>query len=273
MKRGDLVGLALRLAPHRGRLVMRILGWWQRRLRPGDVRQRRLPGGVRIEVRMEFPYERDIWLHPEQLADVKYASRLLGTGDVFVDCGANVGLWTLPACRAVGDRGGVISIEPNPDVFARLRRNVDLNGFADRCNLVRHAVGDRNGDATFDPGGNFHNIGRIVQAGSGIHVEVRTLDSIVGTRTIKGVKIDIEGGELEALRGGGTVLERDRPWVIVEYGPSELPDSPFDKWPVHRWLVRRGWEARSLLRSEPRVPPGWTPDPGESHLNLLYRHS
>ena len=88
-------------------------------------------------------------------ADVALVGRLLRAGDVFIDGGANVGLFTLVAARAVGPTGRVVAFEPSPKSREVLRRNVALNGFhwtvvrseaLDAGTGVRHFVA-RDGDA------------------------------------------------------------------------------------------------------------------------------
>lgn len=61
--------------------------------------------------------------------------RSLGPGDSFADVGANAGIYTLWAARAVGEKGRVAAIEPNPVMIERLRCNIAFNGFEDRVLL------------------------------------------------------------------------------------------------------------------------------------------
>ena len=65
-----------------------------------------------------------------ELTVQKILAERLHPGMVFYDLGANIGLFTLLAARLVGDSGKVFSFEPDPENAARLRRNIQRNGFA-----------------------------------------------------------------------------------------------------------------------------------------------
>src|SRR5438105_15918850 len=93
----DLVGQALRHLPADHRLVRRLHGRWQRGPGGRGLRTRALPTGGKVELRMEYPYERNVWVRPEQQADIDCVMALLAAGDTFVDIGANIGVWTLAA--------------------------------------------------------------------------------------------------------------------------------------------------------------------------------
>jgi FkbM family methyltransferase len=264
----DLRGRLLRHAPQvRG--VRRMRHRWVTSFGPGDLYVRRLPGGARIELRMASPYERSLWTAPEQFDDVKRLRTLLGPGDVFVDCGANVGLWTLVAGTAVGRGGQVVAIEANPDVYGRLARNVELNSFADRCTTINQAVSRSSGMLGFDTGGDFHNVGRVSAEGE-LEVPAVPLDAVMPD-IVNGVKIDVEGHELDVLEGGGAKLLRDRPWVIVEYNADELDSRRLGDWPVDAWLRERGWRPAPVTSPQAPLGPSFERPPGAGHMNLLYR--
>jgi FkbM family methyltransferase len=128
----------------------------------------------------------------------------LRSGDVFVDIGANAGIYTLTAARHVGTAGRVIAIEPNPRMMARLRANVSLNDFAGRVFFENSAVSDVAGqfDMVLDEsnlGGSSLVLSRSAQT---IKVPCDTLMNILirhGVTALAGLKIDIEGAEDKAL--------------------------------------------------------------------------
>lgn len=64
------------------------------------------------------------------LAVQAFIMRALRPGDDCIDLGANIGLLTMAAARAVGPRGRVLAVEPNPDVFKRLQWHIDANRLA-----------------------------------------------------------------------------------------------------------------------------------------------
>lgn len=127
---------------------------------------------------------------------------VLAPGDVFVDIGANCGLFTLFAARAVGPEGRVLAIEPSPKMVRRIRFNVSANG-ANNVTIAQTAVGADNGNATLY-GGNHPGLASLCATvgGSGTEVPVAPLLSLVERANLDRIdvlKIDIEGYEDRAL--------------------------------------------------------------------------
>ncbi|MFN2309608.1 MAG: FkbM family methyltransferase [Gammaproteobacteria bacterium] len=128
----------------------------------------------------------------------------LRPGDVFVDIGANAGIYSLTAAAAVGPRGRVLSVEPNPRMVERLTLNLSLNGFQDRAILEQAAVSDTPGE--FELILDDSNLGgaSLVNRRSGHSIRVRCerLEELLarhGIERIRALKIDIEGAEDRAL--------------------------------------------------------------------------
>lgn len=154
---------------------------------------------------------------------------ILRPGDAFVDVGANIGYFTLLASVLVGRNGEVIAVEPNPGARARLERNVSLNRLTN-VRVVEAALSDRAGELTLHLGP-ADNSGlssfRVPRdSARSIAVAVRTLDSLVtlDARPRAIVKIDVEGAELQVLRGMRETLRRARPDLIVEISPQFLTE-------------------------------------------------
>lgn len=154
---------------------------------------------------------------------------LLGPGDVFVDVGANVGYHAIQAALRVGPTGRVVAFEALPVTAQRLRQNVVVNGVAID---VHECV------ASDSPGAKrmfreaFGNVGHSNTAGGRFLVEddvvvAKTVDSVVGPELrarIKLVKVDVEGDELNVLRGMRGLLTSlpDGASVLVEVSPDGL---------------------------------------------------
>ena len=127
----------------------------------------------------------------------------LGFGGVFMDIGANCGLFTLFAARKVGARGRVIAIEPLPQMLERLRFNIAANRFTN-VTVVATAVGAELGSATIHVGNEQfgHSSMHPVEGHTALQVPVLPLLDICGTvglTKIDALKIDIEGYEDRAL--------------------------------------------------------------------------
>lgn len=161
--------------------------------------------------------------------------RHLNPGDVFVDVGANVGLFTVGAARKVGSTGKVVSIEPSPTVFPYLERNIALNRLS---NVISVSVGlsDRNQNdvAFFQAPADHFGMGSLApqfdQPPSSI--SVRTLDSLLAENCFEDVavlKVDVEGHEASVFRGAQRLLRSANPPVVVfefcDWAESRFPNS------------------------------------------------
>jgi FkbM family methyltransferase len=147
-----------------------------------------------------------VWILVEVFEDDVYERVFkVGKGDVVVDAGAHVGMFTVKALREVGEEGLVIAIEPEERNFELLRRNT--KGYRN-VRLVRKAVGDRAGKAIFyvsELSGE-HSIKKSNRTVKSIEVEVDTLSNILSSLGISRVgflKTDVEGAELEVLAARG----------------------------------------------------------------------
>jgi len=127
--------------------------------------------------------------------------RVLHRGSLFVDVGANVGAYALWAL----DMGAeVVAVEPDPSACARLRENLNLNGYD--AEVIEAALVDRPGPVRLSQGSDTMN--RLVE--SGIEVAGRTLDDVLAGRYAAGVKVDVEGFERLVLEGAAQSLAEQR---------------------------------------------------------------
>ena len=175
----------------------------------------RVRGGGRLFVSAD-----DISLMPELVTEGGYDApfmaflrRTLGPNSVFVDVGANVGLFTVVGALQAW-RGRVIAYEAAPDVADLLRDNVQLNWLLDRVTVRPVAVADRPGRRPFHFDRRLQLLGGLSVAGSeastGV-VDVVTLDDELREfEQIDLVKIDVEGGEAEVIAGMDRLLEEGR---------------------------------------------------------------
>jgi FkbM family methyltransferase len=141
----------------------------------------------------------------------------LSSAGCFADLGANVGVYSLWAAQRVGVQGRVVAFEPIPETRARLERNIALNGFA-QIRVVPRAVGAEPGSATLHvvPGASGLTSRDRAVGGDEIAVEVTTLDAyFAGAAPPDLIKIDVEGMELEVLRGARSLLAGDAPPLVV----------------------------------------------------------
>lgn len=148
-------------------------------------------------------------------------------GDFVLDVGGYLGYFTLMAARAAGADGRVTVIEANPQSVELLERNVERNGFADRVTIERTAVAAEPGSATFywdASDGSTSGLVRPDNLGGTYEVRVAAIDDLLAGQVPDVVKMDIEGGEVGALRGmAGTLPQVKR--LFVELNPDALASS------------------------------------------------
>jgi FkbM family methyltransferase len=151
--------------------------------------------------------------------------RFVKPGDVCLDVGANVGSLTLVMAQAAGATGRVVAVEPHPDVCARLRANVALNGLA-QVTVVQAAVSDADGTTDFfgfDEESFRQGISSLLPDSEACRrMTVRTLRGATllaeaGIARCDFLKIDVEGVESVVLNQFSDLIERCRPVVICEY--------------------------------------------------------
>lgn len=144
--------------------------------------------------------------------------QLLRPGSWVVEVGANVGTHTLPLARAAGPTGRVIAFEPQRIVFQTLAANVALNSLTNvECRW--EAAGAEPGSIVvptinYESDNNFGGL-ELGKYATGERVPVTTVDRLDLPRCDL-LKIDVEGMELDVLRGAAQTLARLRPVVYLE---------------------------------------------------------
>lgn len=178
---------------------------------------------------------------------------LLGADGVFLDIGANHGEFSVAAALAC-PKGRVIAVEPVTRNQRRLENNIRLNGFT-HVAVVPIALGETTAeldifdqsapyvDGTVNEGLTtlFAHGGRSTPVEK---VSVRRLDDVYpewGLERLDLVKLDIEGAELAALRGGQKMLEQFRPTLIVEIGRESCRAAGHEPEVLAQWLVDHGY--------------------------------
>ncbi len=211
---------------------------------------------VATSVMRAYRSQRPDHASPERLKSLDYdrmtvevaRGTLTGSG-VCVDIGANVGALLHKFIR-VSPTSRFIAVEPIPGLAKHIRHRWPAV-------LVHQvALSDKAGAATFrylpdQPAVSSLYVRGHVEGGERVkelQVVVETLDRIVGDAgPVEFVKIDVEGAEMEVLRGARNLLWRDRPVLVIESGGDEnlrsvercLAASNYGMWSMPSWLSRR----------------------------------
>src|SRR5689334_730224 len=153
----------------------------------------------------------------------------LRDGDKVIDAGAHFGLYASLAALLVGPDGSVLAVEANPAMEPFLAENLARHG-GDAGQLVVAALGSRRGDSEFFICG----AGRAAYSGTVAEtpgsepsqVRLTTMDALCRERLISSaalVKLDVEGGEIEVLRGAGdSIAAGVLPLWMIEFSEANL---------------------------------------------------
>jgi FkbM family methyltransferase len=163
-----------------------------------------------------------------EAGEMAFAMRFLRRGDLFVDVGANIGVYSVLALRT---GASVVAFDPTERARDVLSRNLARNGPPERIEVRPCALSEQPGVARFRIDLESSNL----LVGSGdqaptIDVAVSTLDAELDQRAPAVIKVDAEGFDAAVLRGGERLLREHHPAIIVEVWDG-------------------GWDVRGVLES------------------------
>jgi len=263
--------------------------WWEvvRRLdRPGWRHLLVVPGSVWVSFMYRAPclvYWRDgAWIHHYRGAKIPHAGLgraappavftegarntafyvyTPGQGDVVFDVGAGVGSETLLFSRLVGPSGCVVSIEAHPRTYVRVVSLCKANRL-DNVTPLQVAAGEHDGTATISDLRDHVRNTTVDDKRNGVEVPARRLETVAGSLGIDHIdflKMNIEGAELAALRGLGTLLAKTR-YVCIACHDFLADEGGADtlrtKEAVRGLLLEHGFE----LSSRDDADEPWTRD-------------
>lgn len=201
-----------------------------------------LKKGIRVQtplffgkqVNIELPSSTDIYLtggksHGSEIRLAEFMIRTLREGDHFLDIGAHIGYFTLLANELLGDDGRIEAFEPAKESFALLQQNTVS------CLSIRihqYAVSDNTEALVFYEFPSMYaeyNTRDISQFNDAswiasfppqkVSVSCTTIDMMTANGDFHPsvIKIDVEGGEYQVVRGGTNYLANNSPTVVMEY--------------------------------------------------------
>jgi len=199
-----------------------------------SLSHRILPPDQRVRMQVQAGPARGIYLElsprtghayfrgEPEIETQKVVVERLKPGMVFYDLGANIGYFSLLAARLVGSVGQVFSFEPDAEVVVRLRDNIQLNGCSN-ITVVEAGVWSASQDVCFvssdasSPERGTGKFGAAEKHAEGTPTRCVALDDFIQSAPPPdGIKCDVEGAELEALRGAESLLRTRHPWIICE---------------------------------------------------------
>jgi FkbM family methyltransferase len=168
-------------------------------------------------------------------SEVQLFKQILRKGDIVVDAGGNIGAFSVPLSKTVGDAGMVYAFEPQPFLCSILSANLITNGCVN-TRALSVALGDNPGQITVPPlnYGAKNNFGGISFAkerpampkGSGaLGIAKMRLDDVLDVPRLRLIKADVEGMELALLNGATRLIETHKPYLYLECDKVEATDA------------------------------------------------
>lgn len=156
---------------------------------------------------------------------LKLIKENLNKDDIFLDIGANIGQHSLFASKIVGNTGKIIAFEPLKDIYKQFKESIEKNNFTNLF-IYNNACGEINKKIPIylnikNMGGSslIKNTYNSVKDLSEV-IEVINPTNILNRETkINFIKIDVEGYELEVLKGLKDIIQKFKPKILLEYSP------------------------------------------------------
>ena len=179
-------------------------------------------------------------------AELKVLSNHLKPDSVFIDIGANFGLYSLIASQHISEKGSIISFEPFPENYKSLCTNLSLNNLQ-RITAENTAVGSETGTLKLYYNSKENNLGMVSyikdQNSDFVIVNKICLDDYLNSKylkTITFIKIDVEGFEYDVLQGMKQTLQQYSPIILIEVLDSKSKNDVSNK--PHELLCEMGYK-------------------------------
>lgn len=211
------------------------------------------------------------WDISSEAAIHRILSEYLAPGNIFIDIGANFGLHTLYAAKLVEPQGYVFAFEPVPTNLNLLRKNVALNDIQEQVKIVPKALSNST-ELFLD----FYLPSEPVAVTASLSAESTQSQVAIQVANVRLddfwsqielpvhlIKIDVEGAELEVLRGAEQLLRQWHPPLLIEVHGFALPNFGASVEALRAFLTDLNYH-ETLLEGEQFQ--------GERYFQALYLH-
>jgi len=198
-----------------------------------------------------------------------YLYPLIQPSYTVIDVGSNIGETMLNFASIVGEHGKVLAFEPVPSSYQKLAMNISLNNFK---NIVAEnlAISDKTETLYFDPA-TYYNSGGIFMMKSSsenlLSVNAIKLDDYVEAfhlNRIDFIKIDVEGFELNVLRGAVKSCHKFKPSLFIEVNNENLQRQGATEMELLNWLQSNSYQYEKLGMNESNA--------NATHYDILARY-
>jgi FkbM family methyltransferase len=166
------------------------------------------------------------FLNEYEEREIRFVERYLKPGDVFIDVGAHIGLFSLVASGKIGQEGTVYSFEPTKKNLNSLQNHIEINQLR---NIITEplAISDKEqelnlflDESKMNSGAATSYTDSFTKKETVFSVSLDHYFSNKKVPAVKLIKIDIEGGEYLALLGMRNILKKDKPALLIEINPQ-----------------------------------------------------
>jgi len=234
----------------------------------------RLACGISFTVDLRERFWRQIAAQGSHERDLEeFLLSVVKPGNVILDIGAHVGIYTVIAAKLTKGVGHVYSFEPDPHNYEGLKRSILVNNLAN-VSPVQLALGDRDMDkVTFYRSDSFygslqttetvHGEKEMLKNMDGYEIGMRTVDSFLaeqGIAHVDVVKIDVDGPELMVLSGAQRLLGSSTPPMLIVEVSRYTQDWGYSYADIHDFLTRFNYRVYATTRKSLQVVPIHSPE-------------
>ena len=250
---------------HLKRQIARRVKLWEKLATTKQIVEHKLETGAKLCLYHDDQLSRDLFSYRFEADERDFVRRYLRAGDLFIDVGANIGLFTLIGAGAVGPQGKVYALEPTSVTYGRLVHNVNHNRFHN-VECVQAALSDKDEErlmtTSIDGFYAWNSLGRPTAGGRFAEEAIRCYkwDTFADHHGLTGrvalMKIDIEGWEYYMLQGAQATLQRaDAPDLLVEFTEVNARAAGVSGAAVYDLLLTLGYQLYRIAPNQKRLYP------------------
>ena len=166
----------------------------------------------------DVPLLYNVYWGISEYPDMIFLAHCLRENNIFIDCGANVGTYSIIASKVAGANS--ITFEPNPNTIIKLNRNIELNNLEKKIDVRKIALSDKIGNLYFSNYGDTDDVLNRVslnQSSSSANILIKssTLDDEINIKEDFILKMDVEGYESKLIKGAKKLLANENLLALI----------------------------------------------------------
>jgi FkbM family methyltransferase len=207
--------------------------------------------GIKLNLNIKSKFSEILVHGPFELEEQCFLKYFLKRNGVFIDVGSNIGLFSLIASKRVGKKGKVYSFEPTPETFKWLQLNISVNRIKN-IYASNIAVSNNSGKQEFKISGDGYDAwnsfgipseGKVIEK---IQVNTITFDDFICLNNLERIdliKIDVEGWEINVLKGGKKYFNKcTSAAILIEFTDINLQNAGFSSTELYNLLISYGYK-------------------------------